>query len=799
MNTAAPPQSLRALLALGQARRPWDYIAAVARADAEVAGAPPVRFLLAANLGSLGFPDAALDLLDELDAQNITGLNTNALRTPLQSKPPATLDRERLTQTLHHNTALLNIPELRSTDSSIWVSRTGAVLWRVGSVFGGCDAQAHAASAIEQAGLSPECTPSDHLPPQLIAGLSTAHLLHSLLRATRPLTNGYTPRIFVVEPDTERAARALSTLRLDDDLCGTPLGERVTLFTGEDALDRLQSTLAASLDCALPRTVLLDPLAPTELAEGAKVILTDLGDAQRVAIDRELARIERETQTLDQAAARVRAGANLRVVIPVSRYSNFVQHSAADLAATLRSLGHEPIILAEPAPHTLLSRLGYLRAWANTNPDLVLSINHPRWRTSSALPERAPSICWVQDAMPHLFEDAATKQGKHDFIVGYRFHELTERFGYRADRVIDAVLPVSTEKFHDGPVDPELQKRFTCDVAFATRHSETPEAMRDRLRSESSGSPAMIGVIDHLFESLRKRIERAAMSFTLSDCHELTREALQAVGHSEPGPEAIDEVYRLVLMPLADRIVRDLVAHRTAAICDRRGWSFALYGTGWENHPTLARYARGELAHGEQLRAAYQCAGVHLHASAHSLIHQRVIECLFSGGRVLCYRRMADLMEMRWRLLSRLARSEPDRIAEDGSPIYSADLRPEVVAHLDRCARFGLTDPRRRDEGMDIEARFVDHFRNLPPAINPQFIAASDAVVDHASFASRDELEAMLELHVQPRQSQSAAIEQYHQTIRALAADAWDARAVVSRVLHTVAATLGGDSASYRA
>jgi hypothetical protein len=435
------------------------------------------------------------------------------------------------------------------------------------------------------------------------------------------------------------------------------------------------------------------------------------------------------------------------VLIPVSRYTNFVQHSAADLGAALRSLGHEPTILAEPAPHTLLSRLGYLRAWASANPDLLLSINHPRWRTSSALPERAPSICWVQDAMAHLFEDAATKQGKHDFIVGYRFHELTERFSYRADRVIDAVLPVSTEKFHDGPVDPELQKRFTCDVAFATRQSETPDAMRDRLRAEASGSPAMIRVIDHLFESLRERIDRAELSFTLKDCHELSREALQAVGHSEPEPEAVDEVYRLVLMPLADRIVRDLVAHRTAAICDRRGWSFALYGTGWENHPTLARYARGELAHGEHLRAAYQCAGVHLHASAHSLVHQRSIECLFSGGRILCYRRPCDAAVVRRHTFGTLlTTTAPDRIDGDGTRVYSISSHAVLSDYTAMLNHLGVGEPWLHDGEIRIPETNIELLSQIAARpTNTGLARLTRLLLKRFSFDDADTMEASLE------------------------------------------------------
>jgi hypothetical protein len=747
VTTAAAQTDLRALLALGQARRPWEFIRAVASAGPEVATIPPIRFLLAANLGSLGFADLAIEELDAVDASGTPGLNTADLRSGLASRTKTAVPVQSLRETAEHNLALLGLNRTCADTPPVWMTDTGACAWHDAGVITGCDADAHAASVLERSNLATDRIPSDHLPPLLIAGLSTPHLLRSALRATRPLANGYTPRIFVVEPDEHRATRALSILRLDEGLEGDPVGERLSLFTGEGAIESLGNALGSTIDCSLPRSVMLDPLAPKALAEGAQRTLTDLHERQRTAIDAEAARIERETQTLDEAVARVRAGTGLRVLIPVSRHSNFVRHSASDLAEALRSLGHIPTILTEPEPHRVLSRLGYLRAWADTNPDLVLTINHPRWRTATALPERAPSVCWVQDAMPHLFEDAASKQGEHDFIVGYRFQELTERFGYRPNRVIDAVLPVSTTKFHDGPVDADFRERFTCDVAFATRQSETPEAMRDRLRAESSASPAMGVVIDHLFETLRERIGTGAFSFTLKESHELARESLRHAGHAEPGHQAVDEVYRVVLMPLADRIVRHLVAHRTASICERRGWSFALYGSGWENHPTLTRHARGELLHGEELRAAYHCAGVHLHASAHSLIHQRSIECLFSGGRILSYRRRIDAGFIRRHTLGALLRTtEPDQIDSDGTCRYSVSDHPDLGRYVATLDRMRVNDPWRSADEIRVPADRIQTLRMVSTRPSESGVARlTHAVVDHCSFDDEDSLEASLE------------------------------------------------------
>lgn len=64
--------------------------------------------------------------------------------------------------------------------------------------------------------------------------------------------------------------------------------------------------------------------------------------------------------------------------------------------------------------------------------------------------------------------------------------------------------------------------------------------------------------------------------------------------------------------------------------------SLHLYGLGWENHPRFAKYARGPLAHGEELSIAYQCARFCLHLNSMEGDHQRLGEILATGSQPLC-------------------------------------------------------------------------------------------------------------------------------------------------------------------
>ncbi|MFU8830154.1 MAG: hypothetical protein ACNA8P_12075, partial [Phycisphaerales bacterium] len=622
----------------------------------------------------------------------------------------------------------------------------------------GCDARAGALERIRSIGLEPGSAPATHSPPLLIAGLCTPWLLEAALRSTPPMADGFTPWIFIVEPDPARGARALAMLDLTEHL-RDPSGPRVRLLSGPEAIPHLQDLLVSRMTCSLPHCVLTDPQADQTLIGAITTALDEVRRLQEQRIHAAQRTIDEQQPDASRAVERIRSGDALRVLMPVSRYTNFVRHSATDLGAALESLGHTVTTLTEPDPHSTLSRLAYLEAFAALQPDLILLINHPRWRLAGALPDRAASICWIQDAMGHLYEDVRSKQGPLDFFVGHRFHELIDRFGYRADRMIDCCVPVSSTKFHNGLVSPELTTRFTCDVAFATRHSETPEAMVDRLTREAGPGSIMARIIERTSEQLHELFESGEPSFMLRETQRLAADSFRAATGRDPDDRSIDEVSRLVVMPLADRIVRHRVIGWAAEICDRRRWTLALYGTGWEHHPTLGRYARGELPHGEELRAAYQCAGVHLHASAHSLIHQRVIECLFSGGRVLCYERAIDAAVIRRHVLGNLLRTTtPDSIEPDRSHCYSIDRHIELVAYLARCEQLGLVEAWMTENQIRIPADRVDPFiGSASDAHDTVQASLTDMILDRWSFKGFESLEASLCSLLSPREKEPAA------------------------------------------
>ena len=57
-----------------------------------------------------------------------------------------------------------------------------------------------------------------------------------------------------------------------------------------------------------------------------------------------------------------------------------------------------------------------------------------------------------------------------------------------------------------------------------------------------------------------------------------------------------------------------------------------LYGRGWENNPTFAKFARGVADHRGELPLIYQASRINLQVSPLGSLHQRVMEGLASGG-----------------------------------------------------------------------------------------------------------------------------------------------------------------------
>jgi len=259
-------------------------------------------------------------------------------------------------------------------------------------------------------------------------------------------------------------------------------------------------------------------------------------------------------------------------------------------------------------------------------------------------PPQLPFVCWIQDVMwQQLDPQVVERQTDMDFLVGHLFPELFEQFGYSRRNALLAPMVVSTRKFHDGAVDPALHKQHECEIAYVGHQGEPPEVQRERVLAELAGDPAVRQAV----ESIYPRIEQIATDTmtppaAVMRLADLVRETFSEID----GPldeRGVTRLLKLWILPMADRIHRHQSLGWAADLADRRGWRLNIYGRGWDRHPRLASYAKGELPHGEPLRASYRAATVHLHMTINACRHQRVFECLLSGGLPLWRRKIEDI------------------------------------------------------------------------------------------------------------------------------------------------------------
>lgn len=496
-----------------------------------------------------------------------------------------------------------------------------------------------AAAGVQIPWLRPDGSPDPARSPKpvIVEGISPPWLLRRLVDATAPFPDGYSPALIVVQ---RSAAEFLDGLALAP-LAQTLADPRITFIVGEDAPQRLRAHLLGALDLALPGHWFLTPGTRERLHPAPAAIVAEAGDHQQARHRQLHARVEevyahrpgawwkkRFAEALGAAPLKP-----LRILLPITRYSTFVRHSAADLAESFNAMGHEARVLTEPDDYGRLASIAYLSRFADWRPDLVVLLNYTRQQMGAAVPRMIPFVCWIQDAMPHLYSrECGIAQGELDFIAGHTSGDLFADFGYPRARALSSPVLASARKFHPGPVAPALLERYACDIAYVSHQSEPAERFTRRmLDAAPPGTPAhraveaAVSLVQAAVADAMRRPLPAALT-------EAAREALRAAAGAEPAPTTVAVFQHQFIDPLAEKYFRHQMLGWAAELASERGRTFRIYGRGWEDHPDFAPFAAGELDHGEELRAAYQGATVHLHGSVNVLVHQRVLECALAGG-----------------------------------------------------------------------------------------------------------------------------------------------------------------------
>lgn len=576
--------------------------------------------------------------------------------------------------------------------------------------------------------------------PIIFEGCDPVWLLETLLHApTPPTTPGFRPRLLIVQQDTAEFLNGLACANLGPELAD----DRISWFIGPGATDRLRIWLTDHTRVAPPECAIRSPLLRVPAEPSIAQVNGEAGAAWR-DLHARLKRDVLEPQRPRDAsywAERFGSTDALRVVVMTSRFSTYMRHASEELARELESAGHEAIVLTEVDDTAATSVTYYLDEIRAFDPDLIVSINYPRSTIAGRVPPDVPFVCWVQDAMPHLFKrERGLATGPLDFVVGMVKPEMHREYAYPKDRLLWLPMATRAETFAV-----ERRAERTCDIAWVTHHGASVEQLHERLTGEfSKKNPDAQPALD----SLRDRIIAITSDPSACVAYELAKLADEPLGIGSGGAALRGGFELLVsyIHQIAERAFRMEAARWARSIAQRRGWSLRFYGNGWDQNPEFADLAAGPVAFGSELAGCYAGAGVHLHASITQPLHQRTAECSLAGGLVLSRvpRDPFALLNNRAILEAiELGVGEPLPDDPEGRRV-EIDRLPAARRMVDELDRLRLMPPHRFADGMIgwPGARIQDMQREDSPEFRAQ--AAAFDTLTGLFFANEQTLETLL-------------------------------------------------------
>jgi hypothetical protein len=549
--------------------------------------------------------------------------------------------------------------------------------------------------------------------PVLVAGLGYGWIWQQLyaMPISTPTLPGHRPPLYFMASDV---AQLHAVLHLHD--WRTMLAdERVRLFVGPDAYAQLEAELSSASRVPWPKLAItveqacwpagknLDVLVQSLFAQGGQR-LAELMECNRNACD-------------GLIASRLASGAPLRILGVTSRYTTFLQHSMRDWLDAFDRLGHVTALVIEDADHEVLNNVEHAQVCADFRPDLIVMIDHYR-AEFGAFPPDVPCVMWVQDSLPNIFNPkAGAAQTERDFCLGSGRLLLTTRHGYPADRFMAAPVTVNEARFAPRKLTQGEIDRFGCDVAFVS-HVSTPAEQILREQLDKTTEPGSKRLLADAFERLR----------AIYDAGGCVSHPLRIRALIDQSATAMNLKLDAAQMPplvsfFTHRINNALFRHQALLWLIDLGVDVRLYGRGWENHPQLARFARGPADNHAELCTIYQASRINLQITPHGAVHQRLFEGVAAGAFFLLRAQPVDEVDALYRPLA--AWCEREGITDD------AELRrratPEVLALLEQFWRMTGLDPLALEFPLTREIRLS--------AESDFALAAAGAIPDYEAVA----------------------------------------------------------------
>jgi len=604
-------------------------------------------------------------------------------------------------------------------------------------------------------------TDSNHTASFLCLGVPSIAAWNRLLEVKSPL--GHVPTIDVIEPDVEALAIWLGMIDSPEPF----MGERVALFAGEDAISEYRAFLERHPWRQMATHRLVSPRPNESPPSLDDAFSTSVASAVKTKRDRQRQELEARYQGHDRswwARRFTEAGRSqppLRVVGLTTRYSTVMQHALRDIAAAFRRSGCEFELVMQPNHHAVA--VDVQQPLLDRQADLIFVINHLRHELADVLPANIPYVCWIQDHMDQLCD---AKMGRSvtefDLVVSPSPLVLRSLYEYPADRMLFSSNLTDCMTYSDDPLDDAELEPYRCDVSYVGHGAGTPESLIEEIASRMGAS---LGKYLHRFHALAA-IELNQRGWLIgTDIVRLMLQAERESGH----PALTPQVRRSHIFPQLQRIYDRMLRHQTLAWAanwaQSRKRRFSIYGQGWEQHPPLRAFARGEVVSGRPLRALYQASSVALQVNGYGSLHQRLLDGLASGACMICRYNPLDFVRQPFVTLREAIHAKQltslDHLLRCAISDHGLKNAINEAEHIGGTCIEPITSPRRQAHIAMLEAGnpIIDLYTDegvFDGLADGRFVGESAACdlpgFDQACFKSEAEMHSLLDALVDDRE-----------------------------------------------
>jgi len=319
----------------------------------------------------------------------------------------------------------------------------------------------------------------------------------------------------------------------------------------------------------------------------------------------------------------------LRLLLVSNKLSYFVRYSIRDIRMALEKLGARVLVLEEEDLIDRLTGPHQMRILAEFRPHGLLFIDHHRYESEAIHHAGLPFFCFVQDFMQTMIDEKiAVRVTDRDVFLGNMIYLLSA--GYPAASLVELPAWTNADLFTAAADRPAAT--IAADVVFVSNITRHHQAAFNELHSfYAEREPAAARVVELVYERALALYRKDEMYSDWLRFRSLVYDLLAREKAQLASPQAFAvQVY--------DKIINAMLRHQPLEWAAEAGLDLALYGRGWEEHPSLGRFARGVVENGPALIDLYRGATINLHVNQYHIEHPRILDGLMAGAFFLIRR-----------------------------------------------------------------------------------------------------------------------------------------------------------------